>query len=111
MRRYLIISLLVLIGCSSDFTSITQEQHQDINNVLPAVIDARTRLVKGIDNIPIRQTVTLDISHIETSLRGENYGQCRAYEMALDNILAQVPPNPDISAIELMIIQVRQITG
>ena len=84
---------------------------------MPSVIDARMRASVGIDNAPIRDRVTHDLSELEIALTNGDAARARFYVRVVGSLLVDYraakssanTDGADVSAISLSLREVSMI--
>ena len=62
-----------LVACSDSPTGINRKMNLDaVDNVLPAVTDARRRVAMGVLDVPVRQKLSIVLAQIELSLKSDD---------------------------------------
>jgi hypothetical protein len=123
-RRNRLVMNLAFVGLSfasmtacADATGPRSADRQAIDNVMPAVTDARFRLASGVTNIASRQQVVLSLSNLELALRTGDTEKSRTRLNEVTKSLeayrakASVGDAADISAMYLMLHAVSEIVG
>jgi hypothetical protein len=110
------LSFLSMTACA-DLTGPRSVDQVAIDNVMPAVTDARFRLASGVVNIPSRQQVTVALSNLELALRSGDTEKSRARLGEVTKLLetyrskASTADAADISAIYLALHVVSDVLG
>jgi hypothetical protein len=64
---------LQLVACSDSMTGPRRRMDRDgVENILPAVNDARRRVASGVADVSVRQQLTIALAEIEISLRADD---------------------------------------
>jgi hypothetical protein len=101
-------------ACSDVTAPGRRMDHEAVENVLPAVTDARRRLASGISDVAVRQEITLAISGLEIALRGDDVPAVADGIQQITALMGQYSPRAfadrqEISAILLAIAGVQRI--
>jgi hypothetical protein len=72
-RIFLAICIAISTEACSDVTAPGRRMdHDAVENVMPAVTDARRRVASGIADVAVRQEMTISLSNIEIALRADD---------------------------------------
>ena len=110
------LSVLSMTACA-DMTGPRSVDQQAVDNVMPAVVDARFRLASGVVNVPARQQVTIALSNLELALRSGDSEKSRTRLSEATKLLetyrakASTADAADISAIYLALHAVSDVVG
>jgi hypothetical protein len=110
------LSFFSMTACA-DMTGPRSVDQQAIDNVMPAVTDARFRLATGVTNIASRQQVVLALSNLELALRSGDPDKSRARLNDVNGLVnayrakALAADAADISAIVLTLHAVSDVVG
>lgn len=117
MRLALVgLSFLSMTACA-DMTGPRSVDQQAVDNVMPAVTDARFRLATGVTNITSRQQVIVALSNLELALRSGDSEKSRTRLTEVTKLLeayrgrALPADAADISAIYLTLHAVSDVVG
>jgi hypothetical protein len=65
--------MAVSAAACSDATAPGRRMDRDaVENIIPAVTDARRRVASGIADVAVRQEMTIELSNIEIALRADD---------------------------------------
>ena len=87
-----------------------------VENVIPAINDARRRVASGISDVAVRQQLTIDLSSIEIALRGDDVESVDKGVEAVSALMSSYAPRasadrPEISAVQLALTSVRRVAS
>lgn len=113
-----IVALFALqaVACA-DVTAPGRKMDRDaVENVMPAVNDARRRVAAGIADVSVRQQLTISLSAIEIALRGDDVEAAQTNVAAVKTLLSQYSPRAyadrqEISAVFLVLAGVERIAS
>jgi hypothetical protein len=113
----LLAALVTLAACGDSPTAPQSMDPEAVAEVMPAVVDARTRLAMRLDDPSMRERFRLEILTLETSLAGNNVPQARisvnnigdALNFYRASVGSTSPDVADLSAIELMLSAVAPV--
>ena len=118
-RTLIVVSSLLATACAD--SPIAPEAPIDrvaAARVAPSVTDARIRVVKGIDNLSVRERVAHDLQELEIALANGDGRTSRFHVRVIGSVVdeyklldAGKKNAPDLTAIALVLYQVSQIVG
>jgi hypothetical protein len=118
MPRIGLVALLALQAAAcSDLTAPGRKMDREaVENIMPAVNDARRRVASGIADVTVRQQLTITLSSIELALRADNVDDVEAGIQKVSTILDSYTPKaradrPEISAIFLALAGVQRVAN
>ena len=106
---------LQLVACSDSMTAPGSRMDRDgVENILPAVNDARRRLAPGVADVSVRQQLTLTLAEMEVALRTDDV---RAVERGMKIVGALMTSyasrarsdRPEVSAVLLVMSGVERV--
>lgn len=105
---------LQTVACADVTAPGRRMDHEGVENVLPAITDARRRVASGISDVAIRQQLTLSLSSIEIALRGDDVPAVAKGISEVTTLLSQYGPRayadrPEITAVYLALAGVQRI--
>ena len=111
---FVVVMALQAVACSDATAPGRRMDHVGVENVLPAVTDARRRVASGISDVAVRQQLTLSLSAIEISLRGDDVPSVEKSVTEIKTLLAEYGPRayadrPEITAVMLALAGVQRI--
>ena len=89
---------------------------ESVEHVIPAVNDARRRVVSGISDVAVRQQLTISLSSIEISLRSDDVEGVEAGILKVQALLSNYSPRAfadrqEISAIQLALAGAQRVSS
>ena len=78
-----------LVACADSVTGVRRAMDRDaVDNVMPAVTDARRRVASGLVDVGVRQQMTLLLSNVELALTSDDVDAVQKNLTALDQLLS-----------------------
>jgi hypothetical protein len=113
----LLAALVMLAACGDSPTAPQSMDPAAVAEVMPAVVDARTRIAMRLADPSMRERLRLEILALETSLAGNNVPLARISVNNIGDALnsyraatgSASPDGSDLSAIELMLFAVAPV--
>ena len=116
LARFGFAALLALqtVACADVTAPGRRMDHESVENVIPAITDARRRVASGISDVAVRQELTLTLSGIEIALRGDDVPGVAKGIADVTALLSQYGPRayadrPEITAVYLAVAGVQRI--
>ena len=101
----------------SDVTAPGRRMDRDaVENVIPAVTDARRRVASGISDVSVRQQMTLTLSDVEVALRADDVETVEKGLSSVSSLMSSYanragPDRAEVSAVWLAIIAVQKVSS
>jgi hypothetical protein len=114
-RIGLVALLVIQAAACSDVTAPGRRMDRDaVENVMPAVNDARRRVASGIADVAVRQQLTITLSNIEIALRADDVADVEKGVSAVQALMASYGPRAyadrqEISAVLLALAGVQKV--
>src|SRR4051812_175479 len=115
------IGMAVLMAISaaacSDATAPGRRMDRDaVENIIPAVTDARRRVASGIGDVAVRQEMTIDLSNIEIALRADDVDGVEKGLTTVSSLMGSYAnrasaDRADVSAVFLVLSAVQKISS
>ena len=115
------IGMAILMAMSaaacSDATAPGRRMDRDaVENVLPAVTDARRRVASGIADVAVRQQMTVTLSNVEIALRADNVQEVEQGLSAVASLMGSygnraAADRPEVSAVMLALAAVQKVSS
>ena len=108
---------LQLVACSDSMTSPNRRMDRDgVENILPAVNDARRRLASGFADVAVRQQLTITLSEMEIALRADDVEGVEKHIKVVSDLLTQYNAHarsdrPEVSAVFLVMAGVERVAA
>jgi hypothetical protein len=116
-RIGLVCLLAIQAAACSDVTAPGRRMDREaVENVIPAINDARRRVASGISDVAVRQQLTIDLSSVEIALRGDDVEAVNQGVEAVTTLMSSYAPRasadrPEISAVQLALSSVRRVAS
>jgi hypothetical protein len=116
-RIGLVALLAIQAAACSDVTAPGRRMDRDaVENVMPAVNDARRRVAAGIADVSVRQQLTVTLSNIEIALRADDVADVEKGMAAVQTLMASYSPRAyadrqEISAVMLALAGVQKVSA
>jgi hypothetical protein len=101
----------------SDVTAPGHRMDRDaVENILPAVTDARRRVASGIADVAVRQEMTITLSNVEIALRSDDVESVEKGLTSVANLMSAYgnrasADRPEVSAVFLVLSGVQRISS
>ena len=101
----------------SDVTAPGRRMDRDaVENILPAVTDARRRVASGIADVSVRQEMTVTLSDVEIALRADDVETVEKGLTSVANLMSsygnRAPADrAEVSAVYLVLMAVQRISS
>ena len=87
-----------------------------VENVIPAVTDARRRVASGIADVSVRQEMTITLSNVEIALRADDVAEVEKGLASVSSLMGSYSnrasaDRPEISAVMLVLGAVHRISA
>ena len=115
------IGMAILMAMSaaacSDVTAPGRQMDRDaVENMLPAVTDARRRVASGIADVSVRQEMTLTLSNVEIALRADDVNEVEKGLTTVATLMTTYGnrasgDRPEVSAVMLVLAGVQRISS
>lgn len=115
-RIVLAVFMAMSAAACSDVTAPGRRMDREaVENVIPAVTDARRRVASGIADVSVRQEMTLTLSNIEIALRADDVETVEKGLTAVSNLVTNYgnrasADRPEVSAVLLVLGAVQKIS-
>lgn len=111
-------ALLMAISAAacSDVTAPGHRMDRDaVENIIPAITDARRRVASGIADVAVRQEMTLTLSNVEIALRSDDVGNVEKGLTSVSSLLGAYgnrasADRPEVTAVFLVLSAVQKIS-
>jgi hypothetical protein len=109
--------LAVSAAACSDVTAPGRRMDRDqVENVMPAIVDARRRVASGIGDVAVRQQMTITLSNVEIALRSDDVETAQKGLTEVANLMSSYgtrasADRPEVSAVFLVLTSVQKITS
>ena len=109
--------LAIQAAACSDVTAPGRRMDRDaVDNVMPAVNDARRRVASGIADVAVRQQLTLTLANIEIALRADDVADVEKGVSAVQTLMASYTPRAyadrqEITAVMLALAGVQKVAS
>ena len=116
-RIGLVALLAIQAAACSDVTAPGRRMDRDaVENVMPAVNDARRRVASGIADVAVRQELTITLSNIEIALRADDVADVEKGLSAVQALMGSYGPRAyadrqEISAVMLALAGVQKVSS
>jgi hypothetical protein len=111
-----IIMAMSAVACS-DVTGPGRQLDRDaVENILPAVTDARRRVASGISDVSVRQQMTMTLSDVEVALRADDVATVVSGVTSVSTLMnsygTRAPADrAEVSAVYLVLMAVQKISS
>jgi hypothetical protein len=116
-RIGLVALLAIQAAACSDVTAPGRRMDRDaVENVMPAVNDARRRVASGIADVAVRQQLTITLSNIEIALRADDVADVEKGVTEVQALMSSYSPRAyadrqEISAVMLALAGVQKVSS
>jgi hypothetical protein len=106
---------LQLVACSDSMTAPNRRMDRDaVENILPAINDARRRIASGFADVAVRQQLTITLAEIEIALRADDVDGVEKNMKAVANLMTQYSAHarsdrPEVTAVFLVMAGVERV--
>jgi hypothetical protein len=116
-RIGLAVFMAISAAACSDVTAPGRRMDREaVENVIPAVTDARRRVASGIADVAVRQEMTITLSNIEIALRADDVETVEKGLTSVSNLVTAYgnrasADRPEVSAVLLALSAVQKVSN
>jgi hypothetical protein len=109
--------MAISAAACSDATAPGRRMDRDaVENIIPAVTDARRRVASGFADVAVRQEMTITLSNIEIALRADDVESVEQGLTSVSSLLASYgnrasADRPEVSAVMLVLNGIQKISS
>lgn len=106
-----------LVACADSVTGVRRSMDREsVDNILPAVTDARRRVASGLVDVGVRQQMTLLLSNVELGLTSDDVDAVQKNLASLDALLSAYrsksqTDRPEVSTVYTVMSAVSRIAA